>query len=166
MEANFNSRSSGIFNSISKNSRPTQSLFAGAMLIVLLATVGCGDGRPDLVPVSGQVLIDGKPLGYGFIRVVPENARAATGKLDTEGRFTLKTFEDGDGALCGVHSVSIIAGKSISDEETQWLAPEKYSQSETSGLTTEITEATDGLTINITWDGDKPYRTFRGVKVK
>jgi len=122
-----------------------------------LAAAGCSDGRPDRVPVSGQVLIDGKPLGYGVIRLIPSDARPATGQLDAEGRFTLKTFEDGDGAVLGTHPVMILAAESISSTKQRWHAPKKYANAKTSDLTATIDGPTDSLLIELSWEGGKPF---------
>ena len=55
-------------------------LTAGAALaVVFLALAGCGDGGPKIVPVSGIVLIDGQPLTYGHVQVIPEGWRPASG---------------------------------------------------------------------------------------
>jgi len=137
--------------------RVTSHVFLVATTAMLIATAGCRDSRPERVPVSGQVLIDGKPLGYGFIRLVPEDARPATGELDADGRFTLKTFEDGDGAVLGTHPVMILAAEQISARKQRWHAPKKYSDAKTSGLTATIDGPTDSLLIELSWEGGKPF---------
>lgn len=123
----------------------------------LVSASGCGDGRPKRVPVSGQVLIDGKPLDHGFIRVVPLGARPASGRIGPDGRFHLTTFEPGDGAVLGTHSVSVTAGEALSDTATRWHAPKKYSNTQTSGLTVTINGPTDSLIVELTWDGAGPF---------
>ncbi len=135
-----------------------------AMLLVLLASlpvvgavVGCSDGRPERLEVSGQVLIDGQPLTYGFVRFVPKGARPSSGKLDEDGRFTLTCYGNEDGVVPGVHQVEVNAGEPISSTKTYWHAPKKYSRFRTARLTQEISESTDSLVINLTWDGGKPF---------
>lgn len=118
---------------------------------------GCGDGRPKRVPVSGQVLIDGKPLTWGFVRLLPENGRPATGEIGPDGRFTLTTFEDGDGAVLGTHDVIVLANEQLSETTRRWHAPKKYTNAATSGLTQTIDGPTDSLVINLTWDGGHPF---------
>jgi hypothetical protein len=120
---------------------------------VLATVVGCGDGRPKRVPVSGQVLIDGKPLSFGYVGFVPENHRASVAKLDDQGRFTMNCFDEGDGVVVGKHAVEIIAREPIGEDKLKWHAPKKYSSIETSGLVEQITTPTDSLTIKLTWDG-------------
>jgi hypothetical protein len=130
-------------------------------LAVVAATAavaaGCGDGRPSRLPVSGQVLIDGQPLSYGYVKLVPTGARASGGYLDEQGRFTLGCYAKDDGVIPGSHKVEVNAGEMISATKRLWHAPKKYSSYNTSGLTQEITEPTDSLVINLTWDGGKPF---------
>ncbi len=120
-------------------------------------TLGCGDGRPQRVPVSGRVLIDGEPVVHGNIRVFPENARAASGQLGADGRFELTTYDKGDGCVLGTHVVTVNALEPINANSQRWHAPRKYREVGTSGLTLEVTEATDTVEILLTWDGGKPF---------
>jgi hypothetical protein len=119
--------------------------------------IGCGDGRPARQQVSGQVLIDGKPLSYGFIRFVPQGGRPAGGRLDEQGRFTLSSYGSHDGIILGVHRVEVDASEEISSTQMKWHAPKKYFRYKSSGLEQEITGPTDSLVINLTWDGGKPF---------
>ena len=118
---------------------------------------GCSDGRPERLAVSGQVLIDGKPLGFGYVRFVPTGARPAGGHLDEQGRFTLGCYAKDDGIIPGTHQVEVDAAESISSTQKRWHAPKKYSRYNVSGMIQEITEPTDSLVINLTWDGGKPF---------
>ena len=81
-------------------------------------------------------------------------ARARISRCD--GKYTLTTFDDGDGALLGKHRVTIeatrVSGppmpKSFSEErarpaslgqrKVEWLAPEKYAREDTSPLRAEV----------------------------
>ena len=56
---------------------------------LILAATGCGDGRPERVPVAGVVLIDGEPLTSGNIKFVPKDGRPSAGKIGPDGRFNL-----------------------------------------------------------------------------
>ncbi len=139
-----------------------------AMLLVLLASlpmvgavVGCGDGRPKRLEVSGQVMIDDQPLTYGYIRFIPKGARPSTSMLDENGHFTLTCYGNEDGVVPGLHQVEVNAGEPISSTKTYWHAPKKYSRFRTARLTQEITETTDSLVIDLTWDGGKPFTERR-----
>jgi hypothetical protein len=109
------------------------------------------------VPVSGRVLIDGKPLDYGYVRFIPANARPSGGRLDGNGRFTLSCFEDNDGAVPGLHKIAIVSCEPLSETEAIWYSPKKYAECATSGLEQLIEGPTDSIVINLTWDGGKPF---------
>ena len=123
---------------------------------LLAATVGCSDGRPARVPVSGIVKIDGQPLTTGTIRFVPETGRAAIGSIDKNGRFILTCYELNDGVPPGTHRISITATEPVGNK-VRWHAPVKYSDHKTSGLTRQIDTPVDDLEIEISWDGGKPF---------
>jgi hypothetical protein len=124
---------------------------------VALLTTGCSDSRPARVPVSGQVLIDGQPLTAGNVKFVPVGSRPSSAKLDAQGRFTLTCYDGEDGVVPGRHRVQISSAEAVSASKVRWLAPPKYADFRTSELEFEITEPMDDLTINLTWDGGKPF---------
>lgn len=124
--------------------------------VLVVTTAGCSDGRPERVEVSGKVLIDGKPLTLGNVKFVPANARPSAGKIDQSGHFTLTCYDGADGVVPGEHRVQISSSKVLSDTEIHWYAPRKYASFRTSGITKEVTEATDEMLIEITWGDKKP----------
>jgi hypothetical protein len=120
-----------------------------------VALSGCGDGRPARVPVAGKVLIDGKPVVIGAVRFTPADGRPATGELGPDGSFRLTTFEPGDGAVVGMHTVTIHSTEELSPTQFRWNVPKKYQATSTSGLSEKIDGPTDSLTIELTWGGEK-----------
>lgn len=128
-----------------------------ALVCCLLTAMGCGDGRPGRVPISGQILIDGKPLEKALVRFVPSEGRSSLGQTDSDGRFTLTCYEKNDGATLGKYRVSIIALTSLSGDRVLARVPKKYTTADTSELEVEIQEARDDVEIKITWDGGKPF---------
>jgi hypothetical protein len=133
---------------------------SNTLLLILgisITGAGCSDGRPERIPVSGQVLIDGQPLEHGFVQVIPANDRAATGKLGPHGRFQLTTFETNDGCVPGTHPVAVIANESIDPQSQRWHAPKSYMNPDVSLLVVDVKEATDSLKIELTWDGEKSF---------
>lgn len=125
----------------------------GILSLFLAALAGCGDGRPQRVPVSGQVIIDGKPLTFGYVGFVPQNDRPSVAKLDSQGRFTMNCFEDGDGVVVGKHAIEVIAREPMGEDKLRWHAPKKYASADTSGLSEDIHAPTESLTIELTWGG-------------
>lgn len=128
-----------------------------SLLLVLIATAllaGCGDGRPKVVKTSGQVLLNGEPLtfqGDGFVQVIPQDSRAATGKINpNDGTFTLTSFEEGDGVVQGKHPVTVIVNALGPGGSAVGLLPAEYGDISTSNLTVTIDQPTDSLKIELT----------------
>jgi hypothetical protein len=134
-----------------------RTLFGAALAAALLGLGGCGGGGPKVVPVSGTVTIDGQPLTYGHIQVLPTGWRPASSRIGSDGRFMLTTTVSGDGCAVGSHAVVILAGEPISPEATKWHAPKKYADAATSNLTVTITGPTNDLKIDLKWGGGKPF---------
>lgn len=134
--------------------------FVGPAILLLAATVGCGDQHPGIVPVSGRVTIDGKPLTVGQIKVMPKGHRPSLGAIDETGRFTLSCFEIGDGVLTGTHLATVAAIEPIDERSNRWHAPKKYANKVSSGLWLDITGPTDDLTIELTWAESKEKGPF------
>jgi hypothetical protein len=139
---------------------PTPVIIAQLLAILGSAVLvaGCDDGKPKRVPVSGTVLIDGKPLTMGTVRMFPASGgRPASGQIGPDGRFAMTTFQLNDGAVVGSNRVEIRAVEPISDSTSRWHAPQKYATAETSGLEISIDQPIDDLELAITWDGGKPF---------
>ena len=126
-----------------------------ALAIVAMMSFGCGSANGTL-GVSGTVTYQGKPV-VGEIQFAPENAsgdaRAASGKLDSSGRYYLTTVESGDGAKPGKYLVTVISkgpDKPVPEKQKRLmmeedakgngdpLIPKKYLDPLTSGLTAEV----------------------------
>jgi hypothetical protein len=138
-------------------SGPYRRHIVGVLIALGLGVFAGCDNRPQRVPVSGTVLIDGKPLTRGFVQVVPADARASSGEIGPDGRFTLTCYDEQDGCVLGTHPVAVIASEAMGSNAVKWHAPKKYQDTTTSGLTVEITEPTESLVINISWEGGKPF---------
>lgn len=91
-----------------------------ALLVTSLWATGCGGGgeQYDVVPVSGVVTCQGEPVVGGVVNFTPQPAkdkdraagrpgRVALGVTDENGRFELTTYENGDGAIIGRHTVTV-----------------------------------------------------------
>ena len=123
-----------------------------AMLAALILSVGAGfgcDGTPEAaarlstaVPVSGLVTYKGKPLTRGTVVFEPDAGRPAHGEIQSDGRYTLSTFKDGDGAVEGTHRVSI-SGLNKKD------LPLKYHAPSSSGIEIEVTGATSDYPVEL-----------------
>jgi hypothetical protein len=86
-----------------------------AVVALCLWSLGCGGaaGRPPLARVSGTVTHNGKPVTSGSVVFTPVSdsqssaARIATGQIESDGSYTLTTFDTGDGAVLGQHIVTV-----------------------------------------------------------
>ncbi len=131
-----------------------------ALFSVLLA--GCGGGGQELAPVSGTVTLDGKPLaGAGVLFTPQEGGRPAGGSTDEEGRFTLTTKTNGDGAMLGTNRVAV---SKVAFAQTpssngspnpsaalrpQSLIPARYGDVKTSGLVVEVTAGMEPVKLEL-----------------
>jgi hypothetical protein len=139
----------------------------------LAAAAGCGSGRPELAPVSGRVTYGGKPVTSGRIHFWPQEGPKASGRIGEDGTFELTTYEPGDGAVLGKHTVTIEATvvhesgpqpRSMEEEiemfgdpdaaplepaRIEHLVPEKYSKRDTSGLEREVTRDGNEFTFDL-----------------
>lgn len=126
------------------------------VLMALIVISGCSN-RPRRVPISGKVTIDGQPLTTGFVQVIPDKARPAVGEIDAAGNYQLETYGAGDGCVLGTHRVAVIAMQALSPTKKRWLAPIKYRDPGTSGLTIEVDRPRNDMEIKLTWDGAAPF---------
>lgn len=120
------------------------SLLLGASLLI-----GCGPRNPATFPVQGRVEFeDGGVAEIGSVefRSMTGNERiTARGKIEKDGRFTLSTFEIGDGAIPGDHQVIIqqmviSEGLNAAHHQHGRRVPGKYSDYGRSGLTAQVKE--------------------------
>jgi hypothetical protein len=82
---------------------------------LLAFAAGCGGG-PKLVPVAGRVVYaDGRPVTAASVSFTPDADKGntgllATGLLELDGSFTLRTYPHGDGAMVGPYKVTVSLG--------------------------------------------------------
>ncbi len=124
------------------------------------ACLGCQGKHPGLVPVTGTVTIDGKPLTMGEVRILAANHRPAIGRINPDGSFTLSSFELNDGAPAGKHLATVTAVESIDEHSRRWHAPKKYANKLDSDLWVTIDKPTDDLRIELMWVGSKQSGPF------
>lgn len=127
---------------------------------VIVCGTGCG-GDAKLRSVHGVVTLDGQPLSTGTVRFVPAAGRAASGKIRSDGTFTLGTYGKSDGALIGTHQVVVIAYEpaggrtggrpdmTVANPKIKPLVPERYMAPGTSGLTYEVKPGRNEATIKL-----------------
>ena len=129
------------------------------LLLIVVGLGGCGESRdpnlPDLVPVTGKITLDGKPLPGATVGFFG-NASGSTGSVgttDADGVYQLQTLNNGEGAPVGQYIVSVskLVKPDGSDLPTdveidpmstphKELLPPKYSDMNQTVLKTEVKE--------------------------
>ena len=132
------------------------------MLVVVVLincpTTGCNNS-PNIVPVKGTVLLDGKPLEGAAVLFHPKaDERPAVGITDKLGTFHLTTRMQSDGAHVGLNKVSITkesdepqlndAEEGIQDFTV--ITPAQYASPELSGLEIDVYPGIEPVILEIT----------------
>ena len=106
--------------------RSTGRELSVAVLSVLFVG-GCGgdaSDRPMVAPVKGTVTYEGKPVEGASVAFWTDGApRAALGVTNAQGEFQLTTFESGDGAVPGEHTVTVTK-TSVAQNQTETVEVE------------------------------------------
>lgn len=140
---------------------------ASLVVVIVLASgaLGCSGGRiedkftaarPPTVKVSGVVTLKQAPVEGAIVTLHPvQGGAASVGTTDAQGRYSLMTFEKGDGAVAGEYKVSVrklappTSGPAPSPDDPNYdpnpkveppkhLLPEKYADFNKSELTATI----------------------------
>ncbi len=108
------------------------------LLGIVVLVCGCGSG-PKLVPVSGTVNLDGKPLSDATVNFLfTDYPRPAVGRTDASGKFAL-AYHNRRGAPLGACKVMIRKkGQAAGDEAARELVPGRYNSN--TQLQVEITK--------------------------
>jgi hypothetical protein len=136
------------------------------LAVLATASSGCGGGRqiPDRVSVSGQVLVDGKPLKQGTVQFVPDGpgGHSAVGTI-SDGRFTMKSTPSHPGVVRASYRVSIVSFNPVTANgsgDAVWQpidrpipgsfnVPERYMSTEESGLSVDVDAPIRDLTFDL-----------------
>jgi hypothetical protein len=131
------------------------------LLLALVSQSGCSSGMGQ---VKGLVTWpDGSPateLAGGQVIFESQAMRlSARGVIGKDGRFTLRTSREGDGAPVGDYEVAIVEHRVATAGEGSPLAPqrlpEKYSDFPTSGLKATVKPGLTPVTLVVERLGDK-----------
>jgi hypothetical protein len=128
---------------------------AGGLVALLLAG-GCGPDTshlPATVPAKGTVLLDGAPIAGAQVILVPADGatNGAYGATDDQGRFSLRAFDEKEGAVPGTYKAQVsktvmvkLEGPDLDGGDPvryEMAVPAKYTGAETSGLRVDIPAA-------------------------
>lgn len=94
--------------------RRARIYYVAAVLLVFLASTGCGSGVP-LGTVNGHVTKGGQPQENLWVRFSPKaGGRPSHARTDSSGAFEIR-YKDTDGALVGMHEVVIGSGGEVDE---------------------------------------------------
>lgn len=124
---------------------------------------GCSRDPNDPTPVTGQVLVEGRPAVGATVSFHPvkaaEGSPRPVGQVDAAGNFRLTTRQAGDGAPPGEYKVTVTwyvrppAGKRAAEGDEQPARnqlSQKYAKPESTPLTaTIIADQTEPLSFNL-----------------
>ncbi len=91
-----------------------------------LVLAGCsGDNLEPVHPVTGTVMMKGKPVEGAIVAFTPtDGGTAASGATDSTGTYKLTTRSSGDGAVAGKYSVTIAKyDKRLEEKKAATTAP-------------------------------------------
>lgn len=130
---------------------------------------GCGGdpSLPKLGKVWGKVSLNGKSVDSGHIVFTPiqgkggDTGQTATGEIESDGSYTMTTFNTGDGAILGQHTVTVVltekgfempkpkADGTIDYKLPKKIGPSKYASVEKSPLKCTVVEAGTNFDIEM-----------------
>lgn len=134
------------------------------MLAVAGLGVGCAEDAapPETVKVTGLVTYKNQPLSKGAVTFQPVDPgkapllRPAQGQIQSDGRYELSTFKDGDGALPGHYQIVVTSYENEPTAEEYDAGakrissiPERYSNALTSGLVAEVPQDPAGEKVEV-----------------
>ena len=153
-----------------KNHEPfrNNALRWGVWALLPLMLGGCGEQGPDLVPVKGRLLDNqGKPVFPGSIWFVVDGTTSsptpagldASGMLQEDGSFSIRTYPHGEEAMVGRYRVTLSLGAGSSPKLAKYAGPR------TSILVVDVPK--EGVTdLVIRLDADSRAESGRGGRSK
>ena len=131
---------------------PVRTVVCALCATAALVCFGCGSAEDnlELVPVTGKVTFQGKPLAGAklmFIPTDPELAERPAAEVDADGAYELMCNEQA-GAPPGKYQVVVMAFKPVVETDPDYdsearpasLIPEKYNNPKTSGFSAVVKE--------------------------
>lgn len=128
---------------------------AGACLVATCTIffAGCGNGGAATAEVSGKVTYKGEPLGTGSVLFLNSLGQPASGTIGPGGQYRLR-------ATLGSHKVGIESREpSVPDTRKtakpgmglpgKSLIPEKFGQTDNSGLTADVKSGSNQLDFDL-----------------
>ena len=141
------------------------------VVFVSLCVIGCSgapDDRPAVVPVTGKITYKGKPVSGALVNFSSEKSpRSANGMTDSDGRFSLTTFNTDDGAIPGEYQVSVTKSVSQGDSSVpaSATAPD-LSKGLLAGYSIAVSDKTGKIKPPSGGENQLPAKYADGTKLK
>jgi hypothetical protein len=119
--------------------------------LAVVSSAGCGgNDRPKTIPVTGRMTIDGQEPGeFGKLFFNPTqsaegySARPASGSFNTDGSYSVMSWEPNDGLVPGHYTVRIVPA-----DAAKTKIANRYLQ-DANGLEVDVTVEQDEVEFNI-----------------
>jgi hypothetical protein len=106
-------------------------------IVLLTVTSGCGGvDQPKLNPVRGKVTLDGQPLANAIVSFIPDKGPPSGAITNSEGKYEMRFKSGGQGAVTGVHAVTISTDMDGNGSPGAEKVPQQYNK--TSMLSAEV----------------------------
>lgn len=116
------------------------STLATLALALLLAGCGGGGDKLELIPVTGNVTLNGQPLEGALVNFLGTDGLASTGLTDSAGNYVLKFDDKQPGCLAGAKVVNIVSNAADAEgadpDAPDPKIPDRYNRK--SQLTAEV----------------------------
>ncbi|HRX81712.1 MAG TPA: hypothetical protein P5307_21735 [Pirellulaceae bacterium] len=109
-----------------------------SLCVLALLCVGCGEpkGGPrlDVVPIQGEVFVDGEPAHEAFVHlhpvtehVMPREGQviASQGQVDEGGKYKISTYVQYDGAPPADYKITITWNEATGTMRNAWDGPDR-----------------------------------------
>ncbi len=145
---------------MSRTSRRNVYIWGAHLLAALAGPVaGCSSSTMPLARATGTITIEGQPIAGAKVVFRPEAGPAASGETDTKGRFVLSTYQSGDGAVIGHHSVVVVPklpGVMLTPGQEPnappaptVIIPAQYQRADSSGLVAEVAQSANDFVFDL-----------------
>lgn len=123
--------------------------------ILANSLLGCGGTSYEMTSVEGVCSCNGEPMKNGILVFTPvpaegssttEPGKPAAAEIQTDGRFTLSTYGDKDGAIVGKHQVHLRPG----DDDDEDGAKKPVCKKTPEDLIVEVKQGKNNLNIELT----------------
>lgn len=130
---------------------------AATAICLAVAATGCGEADPDRAatfPVQGTVSFQGRPVPGALVVLHPRNAEEprvlpARGYAGPDGKFTLTTYDENDGAAPGEYAVTITLHQAVRTADGVLpgpnVLPARYESPGTTDLSVRVAEGANEL---------------------